>query len=160
MWIIWHHYTERIISSYVLQFSGISKKSAALIVRYSQKKEWISIVFYYPSIPHNLWNTGPIHVGFSAKCTSLNQDFNQIENWKCHMFDFRPIPLDRITYFKTFSASTNPKKGKKSPSLSMAVLVGVRHIYFFMYDSTCVIKMKHHNPWYPSCLWTWNPLLA
>ena len=29
---------------------------------------------------------------------TYNEDFNQIENWKCHMFDFWLIPLDRITY--------------------------------------------------------------
>ncbi len=42
--------------------------------------------------------TGPIQVGVSAKCTCPNEDFNQIENWKCDMFDFRLIPLDHITY--------------------------------------------------------------
>ncbi len=41
--------------------------------------------------------TGPIHVGFSAKCTSPNDDFNQIENWKCAKVNFRLIPLDHIT---------------------------------------------------------------
>ena len=25
--------------------------------------------------------------------------FNQIENWKCHMFNFRLIPLDRTTHY-------------------------------------------------------------
>ena len=43
--------------------SGISQKSAALIVRYSLKKEWIC---------H--W---PIQVGFSAKCTSPNEHLNR-----------------------------------------------------------------------------------
>ena len=47
---------------------------------------------------YNFGSTGLIQVGFSAKCTSRNKDFNQIENWKCHMLDFRLIPLDRITY--------------------------------------------------------------
>ena len=46
----------------------------------------------------NFGTTGPIQVGFSAKCTSPNEDINQIENWKCHIFNFRLIPLDRITY--------------------------------------------------------------
>ncbi len=67
------------ICTYVLWCSGISRKSAALIVRYSQKKKWISIVFYCsenPSIAHNLGTTGPIQVGFSAKCTSPNDDIN------------------------------------------------------------------------------------
>ncbi len=50
-----------------------------------------------PSIACNLGTTGPIQVGFSAKCTSLNEVFNQIENWKCHMCDFWLIPLDHIT---------------------------------------------------------------
>ncbi len=46
----------------------------------------------------NFGTTSPIQVGFSAKCTSPSEDFNQIENWKCHMFDFQLLPLDRITY--------------------------------------------------------------
>ncbi len=52
---------------YVLLSSGISRKSAALIVRYSQKKKWISIVFYCsenPSIAHNFGTTGSIKWGF------------------------------------------------------------------------------------------------
>ncbi len=72
----------------VLRSTRISRKSAALIVRYSQKKKWLSIVFYCyknPSIAHNLWTTGPIQVGFSAKCTSLSEHFNQTENWKCRI---------------------------------------------------------------------------
>ena len=76
-------------------------KLGELIVRYSQKKEWISFVFYCfenPSNAHNFGTTGPIQVGFSAKCTSPNEHINQIENWKCHIFDFRLISLDRITY--------------------------------------------------------------
>ena len=89
--------------TYVLRLSGISRKSAALIRRYSQKKECISIVFYWsenPSIACNLRITEPIQVGFSAKCTSPNERFNQIANWKCHICNFRLIPLDRITYNK------------------------------------------------------------
>ena len=78
-----------------------SGKLAVLIVRYIQKKKHISIVFYCSeslSIAHNLGTTGPIQVWFSAKCTFPNEHFNQIENRKCHMSNFRPIPLDRITY--------------------------------------------------------------
>ncbi len=85
---------------YVLQSKGIiSRKLAALIVRYSQK--WIFIVLYYsenPLIAHNVGTTGPIQVRFSAKCTSPNEHFNQIENWKCHMFKFWLISADPITY--------------------------------------------------------------
>ena len=67
----------QIISTYALRSSRISRKSAALIVRYSQKKECISFVLYC----FNFGTTGPIQVGFSAlKCTSGNEDFKQIEN--------------------------------------------------------------------------------
>ncbi len=70
------------------------------LLRYSKKKECISIVFYCSenlSIAITLFGTtGSIQAGFAAKCTSPNEDFNHVENWKCHMFDFRPIPLDRI----------------------------------------------------------------
>ncbi len=50
-----------------------------------QKKELISFVFYClenPSIVHNFGTTGPIQVGFWAKCTSPNEHFNQIEKLK------------------------------------------------------------------------------
>ena len=75
-------------------------QSRTLIVIYSQKKDWISFVFYCfenPSTARNFETTEPILVGFSGKCTSPNGHFNQIENWKCHMFNFRLIPLDRIS---------------------------------------------------------------
>ncbi len=52
--------------------------------------------FENPSIAYNFGTTGPIQVGFSGNCNSPNEDFNQ--NWKYHMFDFRLIPLDCITY--------------------------------------------------------------
>ncbi len=45
----------------------------------------------------HLGTTGSIQVGFSAKCTSPSEHFNQIKNWKCHTCEFRLIPLDRIT---------------------------------------------------------------
>ena len=35
--------------------------------------------------------------GFQQNVPLLFADFNQIENWKCHMFDFGLILLDRIT---------------------------------------------------------------
>ena len=88
--------------------SGISRKSEALIVRCSQRKEWISFYcFENPSIAHNFGTTGWIQVGFSMclkRCTSPNEHFNQIQSWKCHMFNFRLIFLDciingdRLTY--------------------------------------------------------------
>ncbi len=85
-----------------MRSSLINQKSEALIVRYSQKKEWISFVFYCfesPLIAHNFGTTGPIQVRFLAKCTSPNKDFNQIEN---HIFYCRLISLDRITYVESF----------------------------------------------------------
>ena len=54
---------------------------------------WNSFTWY------NFGTTDWIQVGFSAKCTSSTEDFNQIENWKCHMLDFQLIPLDCITYY-------------------------------------------------------------
>ncbi len=83
---------------HVLWSSGISRKLGESIVRYSQKEELMNFVFVFycfenSSIAHNFGNTGPIQVGFSAKCTSPKEHFNQIENWKCHMFDFRQISL-------------------------------------------------------------------
>ena len=53
------------------------------IVRYSQKQECISFVSYCFKEFFNCCNfgtTGPIQVGFSAKCNSPKEDFNQIEN--------------------------------------------------------------------------------
>ena len=64
------------IPKYVLRSSGISRQSKGLIVRYSQKKELISFVFYCfenSSIAHSVGTTSPIQVGFSAKCTSPNE---------------------------------------------------------------------------------------
>ncbi len=61
----------------MLRSSGFSWKLGALIVRYSQKKECISLVFYC------FGTTGLIQVRFSAKCASpnhANEHFNQIEN--------------------------------------------------------------------------------
>ena len=54
---------------------------------------------------YNFGTTILIQVGFSAKCTSPNEDFNQIENWKCYMIDFRLIPLDHITNVGTPKSS-------------------------------------------------------
>ncbi len=75
--------------------------SAELIVRYSQKKEWISFVFYcFENLCYcyNFTTTAQIQMGFSSKCTSPNEDFNHTENRKFLMFDFRLIPLDRVTF--------------------------------------------------------------
>ena len=84
----------------MLGSSGVIRKSRALIVRYSQKKEiyfFCFLLFWESSNCYNFVTTGPIQVGFSANVPLFNEYFNQIENWKCHMFDFRLISLDRIT---------------------------------------------------------------
>ncbi len=60
------------------------------------EKECISFVFYCsenPSIAHNFGTTSPIQVEFSPI------QISQLENWKCHMLDFRLISLDHITFF-------------------------------------------------------------
>ncbi len=62
----------------MLWSSGIRWKSGTLILkRNSQKKEWISIVYYClenRSIAHNFWTTDwSVSGGFSAKCTSPNR---------------------------------------------------------------------------------------
>ncbi len=55
-----------------------------------------------PSIAQNFGTTSPIQMGVSEKCTYQNEHFNQIENWKCHLFDFRLISLDCITYDSSY----------------------------------------------------------
>ena len=62
------------------------------------------------SITYNFGTFGPIQVGFSTKCTAPNEHFNQTENWKCHMFKFRLISLDHITYFLTIIVLFNSRK--------------------------------------------------
>ncbi len=48
-------------------------------------------LFENPSIiAHNFRTTGPIQVGFSAKCTSPNEHFNVLEDWKCSTSDWFP----------------------------------------------------------------------
>ena len=59
-----------------------------------------SIVFWESFNCYNFGTTSPIQVTFSAKCTPPDEDFTHIENWKCHMFNFQLIPLDRITYVR------------------------------------------------------------
>ncbi len=85
---------------YLLGSSGISPKLGTFIVRYSQQKALIPFVYYCfenASFVQIFRTTGPILVGVSANCISLNEHLNQIENWKCHMFNFRLISLDHIT---------------------------------------------------------------
>ncbi len=68
----------------------------------ARKRNKFLVIFYCsenPSIAHNNFGTaGPIQVEFQQKWTSPNEHFNQIENWKCHMFNIRLTSLHRITY--------------------------------------------------------------
>ncbi len=110
-------WTELNAYNYVLRSSRISHKPGALIVRYQsfeqlkdsqnnrKQKQFIIFLavsfvfncFENLSIAHNFGTIGSIQVGFSAKCTSPNEYINQIENWKCHILDFRLISKGRIT---------------------------------------------------------------
>ncbi len=88
---------------YVLPSGGISRKSEAFYIDCEIQSEkgmhFFCFVLFLESF-NNFGTTGPIQMGFSAKCTSPNEHFtfSQIENWKCYMWDFRLIPLDRITH--------------------------------------------------------------
>ncbi len=65
--------------SHVLRSSGISRKSAAMIVRYSQKKECNSFVSYCLENLSNAQTLEPMirfRCTFLAKCTSPYEDFN------------------------------------------------------------------------------------
>ncbi len=88
-----------VVFAYVLRSSGNSRKSAALIVRYCQKKKWISVVLSILQLHINLGTTELIVVEFSAKCTSPNEHFYQkTGNVTCSSSDW--ISKDRITYCK------------------------------------------------------------
>ncbi len=63
-------------STNVLRSSGVNRKSGAVIVRYSQKKNFISFVFYCFENPSIALTFEP-QVGFSANFTPPNDDFNQ-----------------------------------------------------------------------------------
>ncbi len=87
----------------MLWSSGISRKSDGSInfceIQPGKGMHFFCFLLFWESFNCcNFGTPGPIQVGFSAKCTSPDEDFNQIENWKCDMFDFHLIPLDRITY--------------------------------------------------------------
>ncbi len=82
---------------YVLQSSRISRKLGALIVRYSQEREWTSIV-WEPFNCSELWN---LLSSSDGVCSKIPLQMNtSIKNCKCHTFNFRMISLDRIPYFQ------------------------------------------------------------
>ncbi len=80
--------------------SGISRQH--ICQKRNEFLPGISLVFYCyenPSIAHiTLEPLVWFRLGFQ-QCTSPNEHFNQIENWKCNMFYFRVISLDCIKYF-------------------------------------------------------------
>ena len=76
----------------MLRSSGISQKSAALIVRYSQKKECISIVLRVLQLLITLEPLHRFRWGFQQN-VPLQMSTYQIENWKCHMCEFQQISL-------------------------------------------------------------------
>ena len=138
----------------MLRSSGISRKSAALNFRYSQKKKWLSIFFYCsenPSIAHNLGTTGLIQVGFSVKCTSLSEHFNQIENWKCHMCESWLIPLDRITNVVIKVKITFIQKNLKLP-ITMDYDPSKNHLGFF-HEYWCTPINRWSNLFQDNCFW-------
>ncbi len=84
-----------------MQSCRIGWKSGALITRISRKRNefsFFSIVLTILQLLITLESL--IQVGFSAKFTSSNEHFDQIEYWKCHMLDFGLTSLDRITWFR------------------------------------------------------------
>ncbi len=90
-----------VYSRYVLRFSRISQKSAVLIVRYSQKKKLISIIFYCSenlSIAHSVGTRTTVQVGVSANCNSPNEHFNQ--NRKLKMSPVQvPTSLEELLHW-------------------------------------------------------------
>ncbi len=104
MFVFWMHLSSlpylRFRIPYVLRFSGSVGRQEHWLWDTDRKRNAILLcflLFWESFIWYSFGTTGPIQVGFSAKCVLPNEDFNQIEIWKCDMFDFRLIPLDRIT---------------------------------------------------------------
>ncbi len=144
----WHNQTWSQSNNYVLRSSGISRKLAALIVIYIARKrnEFLNcfLLFWESFNCSNPGTTGPIQVGVSAKCTSPNEDFNQIKNWKCHLCYFRLIPQDRITYYLSFQ---NKIVLTSVPSIFkvLAVAKNSDKNYMFLYPLLNCAKLKYTN---------------
>ncbi len=123
----------------MLQSSRIIQNLEALIVKYSQKKEYmISFVFYCfenLSIAITLEPLVQFRWGFQLNVPLLLRT-NQTENWKCHIFDFRLIPLDRITYLVCYVFDTTSVKN--TPNLK-----------FVADDQLCKMLKSH----YVNLLW-------
>ena len=72
----------------------VSKKMMLVLYECDQMKQNESL----SALVQNYFFFCHTQMGFTGKCNSPNEHFSQIENWKCHMFDFRLISLDCITY--------------------------------------------------------------
>ena len=91
-------FRDDIIQYYVSQSRWISRKSGVLIMRYSQKRECISFVLYCFENLSSTITLEPLvrfRWGFQQNVTFLRR--TPIKQ-KCHMCNFRLIPLDRIKY--------------------------------------------------------------
>ncbi len=81
----------------ILSSSQKSGEKYTELLKFSEIKVCLLFNCLILQFAHNLGTTAPIQAGFSAKCTSPNEHFNQIENWKCYMCEFQMISLDLIT---------------------------------------------------------------
>ncbi len=74
----------------MLRSSWVSRKSGAWLWDTVRKRD-VFILFYIVLRSFQLlWTTGLIQVGFSTKCTSPNEDFNQNRKRKCHIINWFP----------------------------------------------------------------------
>ncbi len=105
-----------ILALYVLRSRGISWKLTALIMRYSQKKERIYFVFYcFENLSIAITLKPLVCSEVFSKWTSPDEDFKQIENWKCHMFNFQLNLLDHITYVRRYLFSSSVRMKHINP---------------------------------------------
>ena len=96
----------------------------------------------------NFGTAGSIQVVFSTKCTSRNNHFkfNQIENWKYLMFDFRLISLDRITL--TFCLEVDWKSCLPfQTTINCMVFFFFFFFFFFPYTKRSNTKNKLSLSW-------------
>ncbi len=64
---------------------GACKPTMVNVIARKRNIFFCFLLFWESFNCYNFETAGPIQVGFSVKCTSPNEDFNDIENWKCHM---------------------------------------------------------------------------
>ena len=102
----------------MLQSSGITRKSKAMIVRHGQKKKiTLFSIVENPSTAYYFGTTGPIQVVFSAECTSPRTSIKCTLN---HTFNFRLISLDHITNVVQTSVTNSSKIDKFKNSFKHA----------------------------------------